>query len=220
MTGRLHKCQVLRVGNRVLVDPVSRQVRFMTRQIIVQPGGMAIVAPGKFLPFLLASSHDDSPGRNRDHPVLLFGGRHAILSCHHDCLLDFVERLPDLRGERLRRDQQRNESLLGIRLRYDVDLHVQFDLATVVERVEVGHSGIITPVFLVHGGEDLISDPAHSVIAYLALKRASIPAELHIYATAAHDFGVRPVDHPCSAWTQSCAHWLEHQGLLKPDSSP
>ena len=76
------------------------------------------------------------------------------------------------------------------------------------------------PVFLVHGGEDIISDPAHSVIAYLALKRASIPAELHIYATAAHDFGVRPVDHPCSAWTKSCARWLRQQGLLQPDSSP
>jgi len=71
------------------------------------------------------------------------------------------------------------------------------------------------PVFLVHGGADIISDPAHSVIAYLALKRAGIPAELHIYATAAHDFGVRPMAHPCSSWTESCVHWLRQQGLLQ-----
>jgi acetyl esterase/lipase len=70
------------------------------------------------------------------------------------------------------------------------------------------------PIFLVHGGEDIISPPQHSVVAYLALKRAGVPAELHIYATAAHDFGVRPSGHPCSTWTQACAAWLRHQGLL------
>jgi len=71
------------------------------------------------------------------------------------------------------------------------------------------------PMFLVHGGADIISDPEHSVVMYRALKRAGVPAELHIYATAAHDFGVRKVDNPCSTWTQSCAAWLRHQGFLK-----
>jgi acetyl esterase/lipase len=71
------------------------------------------------------------------------------------------------------------------------------------------------PVFLVHGGDDIISNPDHSVVMYLALKRAGVPAELHIYATAAHDFGVRPSAHPCSTWTQACANWLRHQGFLK-----
>jgi hypothetical protein len=52
---------------------------------------------------------------------------------------------------------------------------------------------------------------------YLALKRAGVPAELHIYATAAHDFGVRQSDrgHPYDGWTQACAHWLKHQGFLR-----
>jgi acetyl esterase/lipase len=71
------------------------------------------------------------------------------------------------------------------------------------------------PIFLAHGGDDIISPPEHSVLMYLALKKAGIPAELHIYATAAHDFGVRPSDHPCSTWTQACANWLRHQGFLK-----
>jgi acetyl esterase/lipase len=76
------------------------------------------------------------------------------------------------------------------------------------------------PVFLAHGGADIISSPDHSVVTYLALTRAGIPAELHIYATAAHDFAVRPSSHPCSTWTQSCAAWLRNQGwLLKPRTS-
>ena len=72
------------------------------------------------------------------------------------------------------------------------------------------------PIFLAHGGSDIISPPEHSVLMYLALKKAAVPAELHVYATAAHDFGVRPIDHPCSAWTQACTSWLRHQGFLKP----
>jgi acetyl esterase/lipase len=72
------------------------------------------------------------------------------------------------------------------------------------------------PVFLAHGGADIISPPEHSVVMYLALRGAGVPAELHVYATAAHDFGVRPSDHPCSTWTVSCAGWLRHQGFLKP----
>jgi acetyl esterase/lipase len=76
------------------------------------------------------------------------------------------------------------------------------------------------PVFLVHGGADIVSPPEHSVIMYLALKRAGVPAELHVYATAAHDFGVRPSDHPYATWTQSCARWLRHQGFLKPTARP
>jgi acetyl esterase/lipase len=70
------------------------------------------------------------------------------------------------------------------------------------------------PVFLAHGGEDLISSPEHSVLMYLALERAKVPAELHVYAGAAHDFGVRPSDRPCSTWTVDCARWLDHQGFL------
>jgi acetyl esterase/lipase len=72
------------------------------------------------------------------------------------------------------------------------------------------------PIFLAHGGDDIISPPEHSIVMYLALKKAKIPAELHIYAKAAHDFGVRPSDQTCSTWTKSCADWLRHQGFLKP----
>ncbi len=71
------------------------------------------------------------------------------------------------------------------------------------------------PVFLAHGGEDIISSPEHSVLMYLALKKAKVPAELHIYAGAAHGFGVRPSDQPCSTWTESCTRWLDHQGFLQ-----
>ncbi len=75
------------------------------------------------------------------------------------------------------------------------------------------------PIFLVHGGADVISPPENSVLVYLALKRAGIPAELHIYAGAAHDFAVRKVDHPCATWMDRCVEWLRRQGFLVQDKT-
>ena len=72
------------------------------------------------------------------------------------------------------------------------------------------------PVFLVHGGDDIVSPPENSVLMYLALKKAGVPAELHVYAGSAHDFGVRKNDHLCSAWTESCAEWLRNLRFLPP----
>ena len=72
------------------------------------------------------------------------------------------------------------------------------------------------PIFLAHGSDDIVSSPEHSVLMYLALKRAGVSAELHIYASTTHDFGVRTGDHPYSTWTELCAKWLSHQGLLEP----
>lgn len=72
------------------------------------------------------------------------------------------------------------------------------------------------PVFLVHGSDDLISPPEHSLFLYLALKRTGIPAELHLYANTSHDFGVRITDdRPFSKWPQTCAEWLRDQKFLK-----
>lgn len=71
------------------------------------------------------------------------------------------------------------------------------------------------PIMLVHATDDPISKCDYSVIMYLALKRAGVPAELHVYATGGHGFGVRKVDHPCATWTDRCAEWLRKQGFLK-----
>lgn len=70
------------------------------------------------------------------------------------------------------------------------------------------------PVFLVHGGEDLISPPEHSLVMYQALKRAGVPAELHIYSNTSHDFAVRPAQHPFGHWPSACARWLQEHSFL------
>jgi acetyl esterase/lipase len=71
------------------------------------------------------------------------------------------------------------------------------------------------PVLLTHTSDDKISSSENSAIMYLALKRAGISAELHIYASGDHDFGVRQNGRLPASWTQLCMNWLKSLGLLK-----
>jgi acetyl esterase/lipase len=77
------------------------------------------------------------------------------------------------------------------------------------------------PVFLAHANDDNEgyggSLPQNSALLYLALKRAGIPAELHIFATGDHDFGVRQNDKLPSSWTNLCLRWLRSRELLSPE---
>jgi acetyl esterase/lipase len=71
------------------------------------------------------------------------------------------------------------------------------------------------PFFLAHAGDDTMAKAEHSVVMYLALKRAGVSAELHVYAAGGHGFGVRRSGHPVSTWPERCADWLRAQGMLK-----
>lgn len=70
------------------------------------------------------------------------------------------------------------------------------------------------PTFFVHAGDDRIS-PENSARMYLALKKAGVAAELHIYTSGGHGFGLRPSDNPCSTWPKRCEDWLRNRGLLE-----
>lgn len=71
------------------------------------------------------------------------------------------------------------------------------------------------PVFLAHGSQDPISPPSHSIVLYLALQQASVPVELHLYASTTHDFGVRTAPRPYAQWTDACLRWLKDQKLIE-----
>ena len=70
------------------------------------------------------------------------------------------------------------------------------------------------PVFLVHASDDPVAGVENSVVMTLALKRANVATELHVYARGGHGFGVRKSDLPCSTWTDRCVAWLQNQGML------
>jgi acetyl esterase/lipase len=69
------------------------------------------------------------------------------------------------------------------------------------------------PTFFAHAGDDGVS-PENSVAMYLALKRAGVPAELHIYNNGGHGFGLRPDASPATTWPARCEDWLRVRGIL------
>ncbi len=51
----------------------------------------------------------------------------------------------------------------------------------------------------------------------MALKRAHVPVEPHIYATGGHGFGMRPTGTPAATWPKRCEEWLRDVGIVKAD---
>lgn len=47
-----------------------------------------------------------------------------------------------------------------------------------------------------------------------ALKKAGVPAEMHIYAQGGHGFGMRVGEKPHATWPARCAEWLKSEGFL------
>ena len=72
------------------------------------------------------------------------------------------------------------------------------------------------PAFLVHGGTDATVPPENSVLFYSALRRAGVPAELHLYQEGPHGIGLKPGHGPISEWPARCAEWMKARGLLEP----
>ncbi|MBI3680683.1 MAG: alpha/beta hydrolase [Acidobacteria bacterium] len=67
--------------------------------------------------------------------------------------------------------------------------------------------------FLVHADDDGLVPPAdHSVRFYLALKKAKVPAEMHVYSGGGHGFGTRKTGKTSQAWPESLAAWLAELG--------
>ncbi len=75
------------------------------------------------------------------------------------------------------------------------------------------------PTFLVHAYDDPIK-PENSLVLFTALQQAGVSAELHIYGSGGHGFGLRPSEHPCSTWPKRCEEWLQSRGISsKPVSA-
>jgi acetyl esterase/lipase len=70
------------------------------------------------------------------------------------------------------------------------------------------------PVFLAHADDDRLAAGDHSVRIYLALKKAKIPAELHIFSKGGHGFGMEKRGMPTDTWTARLQEWMSGLGLL------
>jgi acetyl esterase/lipase len=70
------------------------------------------------------------------------------------------------------------------------------------------------PTFLFHTDNDAGVPPQNSILYYMALKGAGVPAELHIYAEGRHGVGLAPKDPVLSSWPARLKDWLRVKGFL------
>jgi acetyl esterase/lipase len=63
------------------------------------------------------------------------------------------------------------------------------------------------PTFLAHAHDDPVT-PLSSALLYVALKQQKVTAELHIYATGGHGYGLRKTDKPVTQWPTHAEEFL------------
>jgi acetyl esterase/lipase len=71
------------------------------------------------------------------------------------------------------------------------------------------------PVFLVHTNGDTGVPAENSLLFALALRRAGVPMELHLYEKGEHGFGLGGNDPVLRTWPDRCADWLRARGFVK-----
>jgi acetyl esterase/lipase len=64
------------------------------------------------------------------------------------------------------------------------------------------------PTFLLQAEDDNTAHVESSIVYFMQLKNAKVPAEMHIYAQGGHGFGLRPRDYPIMGWPKLVETWL------------
>jgi acetyl esterase/lipase len=73
------------------------------------------------------------------------------------------------------------------------------------------------PTFLVHADQDRVVPAENSIYFFLALRKAKVPAEMHIYERGRHGFGLggRRAPAGTKTWPDRCADWMRARKLLE-----
>ena len=71
------------------------------------------------------------------------------------------------------------------------------------------------PAFIISTNGDRGVPAENSVAFFLALRKAKVPAELHVYEKGPHGFGLAPGDPVLSQWPGQCIDWLRVRGILR-----
>lgn len=70
------------------------------------------------------------------------------------------------------------------------------------------------PVFLMNTMEDKTVPVENSLLFYQALRRAGVPAEMHLYQAGPHGIGLRPGQVAATEWPKAAEAWMRLNGWL------
>lgn len=99
---------------------------------------------------------------------------------------------------------------------YPAYLTQEKDLTTVAPELPITTN---TPPTFISISQD---DPVHvenAVFFSLALKKAGVPTELHVYPSGGHGYGLRRTDNPVTHWPDRVKDWMRARGLLSSSSA-
>lgn len=71
------------------------------------------------------------------------------------------------------------------------------------------------PAFLFHTNADKGVPAENSVLFYLALRKAGVPAEIHIYERGPHGVGLAQSDPVLRSWPDRLSDWMKLHGWMK-----
>ncbi len=70
------------------------------------------------------------------------------------------------------------------------------------------------PTFLLQAEDDPTEPVDNSLVYYAALRKAGVPAEMHVYVKGGHAFGLRRTESPITGWPQLVETWLGKIGMI------
>jgi len=70
------------------------------------------------------------------------------------------------------------------------------------------------PTFLLQAENDPVDSVNNSLVYYIALKKAGVPVEMHLYAQGGHAFGLRRTKFPITRWPELVETWLGTIGMI------
>jgi acetyl esterase/lipase len=70
------------------------------------------------------------------------------------------------------------------------------------------------PTFLLQAENDPVDPVENSLVYYAALRKAGVPAEMHVYVAGGHAFGLRPTSFPITGWPMLVETWLATIGVI------
>ena len=76
------------------------------------------------------------------------------------------------------------------------------------------------PAFLFHTTEDHTVPVENSVEFYMALQKAGVLSEMHIYLKGNHGVGLAPNDPVLHTWTDRLYDWMKAQGIVDTPDTP
>lgn len=71
------------------------------------------------------------------------------------------------------------------------------------------------PTFIAMAEDDTVHVET-GLFYYVALKRAKVPAEMHVYPRGGHGYGLRRTENDVTTWPDRAADWMRASGWLKP----